>query len=299
MTQAARLMLMAWLALWALMCPAWVQAQDVQPVPPLSAHVIDQTGTLTADQSRALEAKLSQLEQNLGSQVVVLLVNTTQPEDDASYAQRVGDQWKIGRKDVGDGVILLVAKQDRVVRIEVAKTLEGAIPDLAAKRIIDSVITPAFKSGDFAGGLNAAVDHISARIKGEALPIPAQRASRKGQSRGISWDQLLVFGLIGVPLISGVLSAVMGRKLGSAVTGLLGAGLVWLITSSLLLAVVGWGVAFILSLAFGNSGRGGWGGPPMGGGWGGGGGGWGGGSGGGFSSGGGGDFGGGGASGRW
>lgn len=296
MTRAMRLMLMAWLGMLAWMCPAWVRAQDLQAIPALTGHVIDQTGTLSAQQQQTLEAKLAGVEQRLGSQIVVLLVNTTQPEDIAAYSQRVGEQWKIGRKDVGDGLIVLVAKQDRSVRIEVAKALEGAIPDLAAKRIIDSVITPAFKAGDFAGGLHAAVDHLAARIQGEALPLPTQRTSRRGSSQGISWDQLLVFGLIGVPMISGILSAIMGRKLGSAVTGLLGAGLVWLITSSLLLAIVGWFLAFILSLAFGNGGRGGWGGPPMGGGWGGG---WGGGSGGGFSSGGGGDFGGGGASGRW
>ena len=299
MTRAMRLLLVAWLGMLAWVYPAGVRAQDLQAIPALTAHVIDQTSTLSADQVQALDAKLTGVEQRLGSQIVVLLINTTQPEDIAAYAQRVGDQWKIGRKDVGDGLIVVVAKQDRSVRIEVAKALEGAIPDLAAKRIIDSVITPAFKAGDFAGGLSAAVDHLAARIQGEALPLPTQGASRQSRSKGISWDQLLVFGLIGVPMISGILSAIMGRKLGSAVTGLLGAGLVWLITSSVLLAVVGWFLAFILSLAFGNSGRGGWGGPPMGGGWGGGGGGWGGGSGGGFSSGGGGDFGGGGASGRW
>lgn len=297
MTCATRLLLMAWLGMLAWLCPHWVMAQDLQPIPALTGHVIDQTATLSADQSQALEAKLSGIEQRLGSQIVVLLVNTTQPEDIAAYAQRVGDQWKIGRKDVGDGLIVLVAKQDRSVRIEVAKALEGAIPDLAAKRIIDGVITPALKAGDFVGGLNAAADHLASRIQGEALPLPNQGQSGQSRSKGISWDQLLVFGLIGVPMISGVLSAIMGRKLGSAVTGLLGAGLVWLITSSVLLAIVGWFLAFILSLAFGNGGRGGWGGPPMGGGWGGGG--WGGGSGGGFSSGGGGDFGGGGASGRW
>lgn len=297
MTQAMRLMLAAWLGMLVLVCPTWAHAQDLQPIPALTAHVIDQTGTLSAEQLQALEAKLTGVEQRLGSQIVVLLMSTTLPEDIAAYGQRVGDQWKIGRKDVGDGLIVLVAKQDRRVRIEVAKTLEGAIPDLAAKRIIDSVITPAFKAGDFAGGLHAAVDHLAARIQGESLPLPSERRARRDKPSGISWDQFLIFGLIGVPMISGVLSAIMGRKLGSAITGLMGAGLVWLITSSVLLAVVGWFLAFILSLAFGNGGRGGWGGPPMGGGWGGGG--WGGGSGGGFSSGGGGDFGGGGASGRW
>lgn len=299
MTRPMRLMWMAWLGVLTLMCPAWVHAQDLQPIPALTAHVIDQTGTLSAEQSQTLEGKLTQLEQSLGSQVVVLLIQTSQPEDIAAYAQRVGDNWKIGRKDVGDGVIVLVAKQDRKVRIEVAKTLEGAIPDLAAKRIIDGVITPAFKAGDFAGGLNAAVDQLASRIKGEALPLPDAKADQHRSSKSFNWEQLIVFGLVAVPLINGLLGTIFGRKGGSAITAFMGSGLVWLITGSILLGIVGWFVVLILSLAFGNSGRGGWGGPPMGGGWGGGGG-WSGGSGGGgFSSGGGGDFGGGGASGNW
>ena len=113
MTRALRLLWMAWLGVLALVCPAWVHAQDLQPIPALTAHVIDQTGTLTAEQSQTLESKLTQLEQSLGSQVVVLLIQTSQPEDIAAYAQRVGDTWKIGRKDVGDGVIVLVAKRGR------------------------------------------------------------------------------------------------------------------------------------------------------------------------------------------
>src|SRR6185369_16397605 len=117
-------------------------------------RVIDQTATLSTGQRDALTAKLAALEEQTGSQVVVLLVPTTQPEDDASYAQRVADTWKIGRRNVGDGLLIVVAKNDRRVRIEVAKTLEGAIPDLAAKLVITQTILPAFRSGDFAGGLN-------------------------------------------------------------------------------------------------------------------------------------------------
>ncbi len=297
MAPALRLMWTVWLALLAWVCPFVVQAQDLQAIPALSAHVIDQTGTLTAEQSQSLEAKLTNLERTLGSQVVILMVPSTQPEDIAAYAQRVGDTWKIGRKDVGDGLIVLVAKQDRAMRIEVAKALEGAIPDLAAKRIIDGVMTPAFRAGDFAGGLNAAIDHLASRIKGEALPLPDEHRSTR-KARALNWEQWLIFALVGIPLLNGVLGALFGRKGAAAFTGLIGGGLIGLITSSLVLGAIGWVVVFILSLAFGNSGRGGWGGPPMGGGWGGGG--WGGGSGGGgFSSGGGGDFGGGGASGRW
>ena len=148
-------------------------AQDVQAVPALSARVIDTTGTLDDAQKAALDTRLAALEAQKGAQVVVLVVPSTAPEDIASYANRVANTWKIGRREVGDGVLLIVAKNDRALRIEVAKTLEGAIPDLAANRIIDEAITPRFRSGDYAGGLTAGVEQLAARIAGEPLPAVA------------------------------------------------------------------------------------------------------------------------------
>lgn len=277
---------------------------DVLAVPPLAGRVIDQTSTLSEAERQALDSKLAGIETRLGTQVVVLMVATTQPEDIASYAQRVGDTWKIGRRDVGDGLLLLVAKADRRVRIEVAKALEGAIPDLAARQIIDRAITPAFKAGDFAGGLNLAVDQLAARVQGESLPLPeADRGTAPAAKPGFQWDDLGVFLFIGVPVVGGLLSSVMGRKAGSLTSGLVAGGLGWWATTSLLVAL-GVGLASILVVAAMASGSRGRGGPFIGGGgfggFGGGGlGGRGFGGGGGFSSGGGGDFGGGGASGDW
>ena len=128
----------------------------LQPVPTLSSHVIDETGTLDAAQRQALDAKLTAYEQKRGAQIVMLIVATTLPEDIAAYAQRVGDNWKIGRQNIGDGLLLVVSKNDRRVRIETTRALEGAMPDLAARQIIDSAITPSFRQNDYAGGLNAA-----------------------------------------------------------------------------------------------------------------------------------------------
>ena len=283
-----------------------VQAQDLQPIPALTARVIDKTGTLDAAQLQALEAKLTAFETSRGAQIVLLMVPSTLPEDITDYTQRVGDAWKIGRKDIGDGLLLVVAKNDRKVRIATTKALEGALPDLATRQIIDSAITPRFKQGDFAGGLSAAADQIMARISGENLALPSQ-TSRSSKSQGIAgfqWTDLAVFLFFAVPIGARVLGSVIGRKAGAVATGGAVGVLAWLFTNSVLLAggaaVVGMVFALIAGLgsfgsALGGTGRGGGG---LGGGLGGGG--FGGGrGGGGFSSGGGGNFGGGGSSGSW
>lgn len=292
--------LLAWLLAFATSLAA---AQGVLPVPELTARVIDQTGTLDAIQRKGLDDKLAAFEQAKGTQIVVLMVPTTLPEDIASYANRVGNAWKIGRKEVGDGILVVVAKDDRKVRIEVAKTLEGAVPDLAAKQIIDEAITPRFRQNDFAGGLNAAADQLIARVSGEALPAPKQPAPQGGGSGGFDWFDLAIFLFFAVPIAGAVLRGIFGRKLGSLVTGGGVGAIAMLITSSLAVAGVAGIVALLFSLLSGGSALGGrrGHGPVIfpGGFGGGGGGGWGGGGGGGFGSGGGGDFGGGGASGDW
>jgi uncharacterized protein len=139
-----RLLLALCLSALTLLAPGAARAQDVLPVPVLTARVIDQTGTLDTVQRAALEGKLEAFEREAGPQIVVLIVPSTAPEDIAAYAQRIADSWKIGRREVGDGLLIVVAKNDRRVRIEVAKALEGAIPDLAARQIIQDAITPAF-----------------------------------------------------------------------------------------------------------------------------------------------------------
>ena len=293
-------LLAALLAALVLCVGGLAHAQDV-PVPPLSGRVIDQTGTLTAAQAQALSSKLETIETQRGAQVVVLIVPTTQPEDIASYGQRVADTWKLGRRDVGDGVVIVVAKNDRRINIEIAKTLEGAIPDVIAGRIIAEQIKPAFKANDYAGGLNAAVDKLGARIAGEALPEPARKGSGGGSgASGFDIQDLAIFLFVGVPIAGAVLTAIFGRKLGSLVTGAAIGGLGWWLTASLLVAGGAGLVALFLVGVMGLGSRGGRSsGPIIWGGGGGGGFGGGGGGGGGFSSGGGGDFGGGGASGDW
>lgn len=284
----------AGLWLWAALATAQT---GLQPVPPLTARVMDQTATLTTAEREALEARLAAFEAERGSQVVVVLVATTAPEDIADYTQRLGDAWKIGRRDVGDGVLLVVAKDDRRLRIATMKAVEGAIPDLVAKRIIDQAIAPEFKQGRFAAGLNAGVDQILARLQGEDWPEPVAQNDSDWQDTWV----LIGFGALFLNL---VLNDMLGTRLGSVAAALATGGLagyltvsVWIgVVVALLTLVVSTVMAAMKVVSPGVTGRRGRSRDPFGGGWRGGSGGFGGG---GFSSGGGGNSGGGGASGGW
>ena len=297
-----------WLLLLLAAAALGAAAQPLVAVPPLSERVIDLTGTLTAVESQNLIAKLAAFEAEAGPQIVVLMVPTTQPEDIASFAQRVGETWKIGRRDVGDGLLVVVAKGDRKLWIAPAKALEGAVPDLAARKIVAEQISPRFKTGDFAGGIDAGVDALISRIKGENLPAPtARERSRSAEGFGFAPLELLLFAFVALPILATVLRGMFGRGLGSVAAGAAGGGIAWFVTQSLLFAGIGGVIGFGLALLGGLGSRfartssrnsGGW---VGGSGWTGGmgGGGFGGSGGGGFSSGGGGDFGGGGAGGDW
>jgi uncharacterized protein len=296
---AARASLLALLLCWAVTAFA-----DVA-VPPLTGRVVDQTGTLSSGDIDRLTQTLKNLELRKGSQVAVLIVPTTQPETIEQFSIRVADAWKIGRKKIDDGAILVVAKDDRRLRIEVGYGLEGALPDVTTKRIIDEIITPKFRSGDFAGGISAGVDRIIGVIDGEPLPAPPQRQQQQ-QSSDLTWllNPLNPFTIIAILVLGGVMRGIFGRLFGSLTTGGLIGLVAWLVFGSLIVSALAGIVASVFTL-FSDSittpapaGRGG------GGGWvGGGGGAW---SGGGSSSsdsgsfsGGGGSFGGGGASGNW
>jgi len=204
------------LAVFLWVAQPWVAAEVA--VPPLKARVIDLTATLTPDQRSALEQKLAALEARKGSQVAVLMVPTVQPEMVEQYAIRVFDQWKLGRKGVDDGVLLLIAKNDRKLRIEVGRGLEGAIPDAYAKRIIDEEITPRFKQGDFHGGIEAGAARITKLIDGEAMPAPKSSALSR-QDEELIW--MIVFILVPAFLVGGVIREIFGRLLGSGITGII------------------------------------------------------------------------------
>jgi uncharacterized protein len=266
-------------------------------VPPV-ARVTDQSGTLTSEQQAAVERMLQEFEKRKGSQIAVLMVPSTAPEAVEQYALRVAEQWKLGRKGVDDGALLVVAKNDRAMRIEVGYGLEGALNDATAKRIVSEIITPRFREGDFFGGITAGIDRMIRVIDGEPLPAPAR--STPAVDGGAF--QLLPVLLIAALVIGGILRAMLGRPLGSVATGGAVGFLAWLVAGTLVIGVIAGFLAFVFTLLGGMGGMGG--GRRYGGfrgGWGGGfGGGHGrGGFGGGGFRGGGGGFGGGGASGRW
>lgn len=269
----------------------------VQPVPPLTAHAMDLSQTLSQQEVQALEQKLSAFEAEKGSQVVLLMVPSTQPEDIASYANRIANDWKLGRKTAGDGLLLLVAVQDRTVRFEVAKALEGVVPDLAAHRIIDGVIVPAFRQGAYYQGIDQGLDVALNLVRGEALPDDLQEPQATWMDGAMNFVVLAFFL---VPMVGGVLKRALGELGGSAATGL-AAGALTLLFAAWPWALLGAAGVFVYALLLSGHGAGPvvLGGGRSGGGFGGGGFGSGGGFGGGFGSGGGGNFGGGGASGRW
>jgi uncharacterized protein len=272
-------------------------AQALQAIPKLESRVTDLTGTLTAGQQAELEQKLADFEARKGAQIAVLLVASTQPEEIEQYSIRVVEAWKLGRKKVDDGALLIIAKNDHSLRIENGYGLEGVLTDAASNRIIQDTMVPLLKQGQYFAAISAGVDQIMRLVDGESLPAP----DRTWQNRRAQHWNMLPFAIFGFLVLSNVLCAVFGRTLGATLSAGATGLLVFLLTQTLALALGAGVVALLAALFLGLSG-GGWSSGGGLGGWGGGLGGFGGFGGGGGSGGfggGGGGFGGGGASGRW
>ncbi|MBI3374476.1 MAG: YgcG family protein [Betaproteobacteria bacterium] len=222
-------------------------AADVA-VPPLKARVTDLTGTLTADEQTALEGKLAAFEARKGSQIAVLMVPTTEPETVEQYAVRVEEAWKLGRKGISDGVLLVVAKNDRRLRIEVGYGLEGALNDATAKRIIAEEITPRFKQGDFYAGIDAGVNRVMRVIDGEPLPPPGARGGEGGGGSLLEHSDWLIPGFFILMVASGILRSLFGRFLGSTLLGTLAGFVIWAIIGSMFAAIVAGVIVFFFSV---------------------------------------------------
>ncbi len=279
---AALELLIALLALLTLLAPTTAAA--LVNVPSLRGHVTDQTGTLTQAQLASIEQTLSAFEARKGSQLAVLIVATTAPEEIAEFSMRVAEQWKLGRKKVDDGAILVVAKDDRALHIAVGYGLEGALSDIISKRILSEYITPRFRQGDYFGGIQVGAEQIIRVVEGEPLPTPRGGQPEEGQD----FRQLMPFLFIVALAAGGILSSTVGRVPGALITGAIVSVLAWFVIGTLFLSVLaGFAAMFVTLIGIGRMSRGigGFGG--------------GGGRGGGGFRGGGGGFGGGGASGRW
>jgi uncharacterized protein len=237
--RAARAVLLALFLGWA-----FAAAADVA-VPQLTGRVVDQTGTLSSGDIASLSQKLRDFENRKGSQVAVLIVPTTQPETIEQFSIRVAEAWKIGRKKIDDGAILVIAKNDRHLRIEVGYGLEGALTDVTSRRIIDEVITPKFRTGDFAGGIADGADRIIRVIDGEPLPAPARSTSYSSDLS--DFGPVVPFALFASLFVGGILRTMFGRLLGSVATGGVLAAIAWFLAGSLGLALVVGLIAFILA----------------------------------------------------
>lgn len=239
----------AWAAAALLGIALQAGAADV-PVPPLKARVTDLTGTLSAQKVAQLEQRLADFENQKGAQVAVLMVRSVQPESIEEYAVRAFAQWKLGRNKVDDGVLLVIAKEDRKLRIEVGYGLEGALNDATAKRIINDDIVPHFKRGDFAAGVEAGVARILGVVSGEPLPPPA--AAPVGGPAGLSFDPawlLAVFFLV-FPLVR-LLRALLGRVPAAVLLGAVASAGVWFAIGSIFMAFISGFIALVFALTDG------------------------------------------------
>jgi uncharacterized protein len=274
-------------------CVVIPEARAQVALPPYETRVTDLTGALTAAQQAAIEEKLAAFERRKGAQIAVLIVPTTGREDIAQFGIRLAEAWKLGRARPDDGAIFIIARDDRTMRVEVGRGLEGALSDIVVSRILNDTVVPLFRAGDFHGGVNAGVDQILRVVDGETLPVTDQ-SWRKGRETGVPWVALLFGGVI----LANFLRPLIGRGPGAGVAGLGGGGIIYWLTASVAQAAGVGLVVFVLALVmgfgpgFGYGGRGSrvfrdvsrWGGGGFGGG---------------GLSGGGGSFGGGGASARW
>ena len=235
--------------LWVLSLGLWPATAGAQAplvtVPAYRAHVTDTAGALGEADRAALERQLADFEAQHGTQIGVLIVPATAPEDIADYSQRVADAWKLGRPGVGDGLLLVVAVQERRVRIAPFKALEGAIPDVLAKRIIDQQIVPAFRRGDYAGGLRDALAQLQARITGEALPEPGPARAQIDEFDVVQAGMLL---LVAVPLVTNVLRQMLGQRLGSFAGAAAAGFLVWQITERTWMALLACLIGFFVGM---------------------------------------------------
>ena len=229
---------------------------DPVPVPPLKHRVTDQTGSLSSADEARIEAKLRAFETAKGAQIAVLIVPTTQPETIFDFSIRVAEAWKLGRKGVDDGVLFVVAKNDRKMQILVGPGLQGSLTDAMSKRIISETVAPRFRASDFPGGIEQGVDKITGVLQGEALPPPPQK--KRATSQGSNLEGFLVLGVLAALVVGPLLRTILGRFLGATATAGVTGAAAWFVIGGLLFPMVIGAIVFFVVLLMGSlSGRGG------------------------------------------
>ena len=249
----------ALLLIWANAAPA--AECDLIAVPKLSKRVTDLTATLSAADESRIEARLKEFEAKKGAQIAVLIVSTTQPETIFDYSVRVADAWKLGRKDVDDGVLFLIAKSDRKLQILTGRGTQGVLTDAMSKRIISEIVAPKFRASDFAGGIDDGVAKIIDVLQGEALPPPPEK-KKTAAKQGSSIESFLILGVVAALFVGPLLRSLLGRFMGATATGGVTGAAAWFLAGGLVFPIVAGVIIFFVVMLMGamNFGRGGGGG---------------------------------------
>ena len=246
-------LLVAWMAI----CVHAAEG-DPQPIPKLDKRVIDLTATLSAADEARVAARLKDFEAQKGAQIAVLIVGTTQPEAIFDYSLRVAEAWKLGRKGVDDGVLFVIAKNDRKMQILTGPGLQGTLTDAMSKRIISEIVGPKFRAGDFAGGIDQGVEKMIAVLQGEALPPPQKK---RVAVHSVNYQGFLMLGLVAALVVGPLLRSLLGRFLGATGTGAVTGAAAWLLAGGMVFPIVAGVVIFFVVLMMGamnlSNGRGG------------------------------------------
>ena len=251
------LLLLAWMAL-----SVHAAEGDPQLVPTLDKRVIDLTATLSAADEARIAARLKEFEAQKGVQIAVLIVGTTLPEAIFDYSLRVAEAWKLGRKGVDDGVLFVIAKNDRKMQILTGPGLQGTLTDAMSKRIIGEIVGPKFRAGDFAGGIEQGIEKMIAVLQGEALPAPQKK---RVDVKSVNYEGFLMLGFAAALVLGPLLRSLLGRFVGASATGAVAGAAAWWLAGGLLFPIIAGVILFIIVLmmgamnfAGGRGGGGGW-----------------------------------------
>ena len=243
-------LMLASICMWASAPGAIAAEGDIAAIPKLVKRVTDLTATLSAADEARIEARLKTFEEKKGAQIAVLIVATTQPETIFDYSIRVAEAWKLGRKDIDDGVLFVIAKGDRKLQILTGRGTQGVLTDAMSKRIISEIVAPKFRSSDFAGGIDDGVAKIIDVLQGEALPPPPEK-KRTSAKQGSSVETFLILGVVAALFVGPLLRSLLGRFMGATATAGVTGAAAWFLAGGLLFPIVAGVILFFIVMLMG------------------------------------------------